>query len=388
MSCRRTEYLPFSSPPVGEEEIAAVCDALRSGWITTGQRVQELERRFCDFLEAEAALALSSCTAGLHLALLAHGIGMGDEVITTTLTFAATVNVIEHVGARPVLVDVERDTLNIDPVAVRSAVTPKTRAVMAVHYAGHPADLESLDAICEEYGLALIEDAAHALPAASAVRRIGSGSNLTAFSFYATKNITTGEGGMLTGSADLVERVRPLALHGMSRDAWKRYTKGAAWHYDIAAPGYKYNMTDPAAAMGLVQLRRLDAFQARRRSLVNLYEQQLGDLAVIELPAIRRECESALHLYPVRLHLESLDIDRDNFLAELLKLNIGTSVHFIPVHEHSYYRRKYGYKPDDFPVADDAFRRLFSLPLHPGLTDEDIIDVAAAVRDVVHRHGR
>lgn len=388
MNSSRKDYLPFSPPSIGDEEISAVCDALHSGWLTTGPRVRQLEDEFAAYIGAPAALAVSSCTAAMHLGLLAHGIGPGDEVVTTTMTFAATVNVIEHAGARPVLVDVEPDTLNIDPHAVGKAITPRTRAVLAVHYSGHPADVGALQTLCLQHGLNLIEDAAHALGAVSEEHRVGSRETLAAFSFYATKNLTTGEGGMLTGSPKLVEKVRPLVLHGMSRDAWCRYEKGGSWRYDVVAPGFKYNMTDPAAAMGLVQLRRLDAMQERRRHLAGLYADGLGDVAALELPSTRPGVRHAHHLYPVRLREGRLDINRDRFVTELAQRNIGASVHFVPVHEYSYYRDKYGYQPEDFPVAHEASRRVLSLPLHPGLSDEDLADVIAAVRDVVALHMR
>lgn len=384
----RTQFLPFAWPAIGDEEVAAVADAMRSGWLTGGPRVREFEASFARTVCAEATLAVSSCTAALHLALLAHGVGPGDEVITTTMTFAATVNVIEHVGAVPVLADVERDTLNIDPRSVERAISERTKAVIIVHYGGHPADLSSLDALCELHDLALIEDAAHALPASSGGRVIGSGRNLTAFSFYATKNLTTGEGGMLTGSSELIERVRPLALHGMSRDAWRRYERGGSWRYDVIAPGFKYNMTDPAAAMGLVQLRRLEAMQLRRNRIVDMYTDAFGENPSLEPPSVRPGVQHAHHLYPLRLRLEHLDVDRDRIIVELAERNIGTSVHFIPIHEHSCYRNKYGYRPEDFPVAHEAFSRLVSLPLHPGLSDGDVEDVVEALKDVLGNHAR
>lgn len=384
----RDTYLAFSRPAIGEDEVAAVSEALRSGWMTSGPRVKEFERAFAGYVGADAALAVSSCTAALHLSLLAHGIGRGDEVITSTMTFAATANVIEHVGADTVLVDVERDTLNIDPDAVEAAVTERTRAVIAVHYAGHPADLVRLRGICEARGVALIEDAAHALPAACQGRTVGSGNNLAAFSFYATKNLTTGEGGMLTGPAELVERVRPLALHGMSRDAWKRYDKGGGWYYDVEAPGFKYNMTDPEAAVGLVQLRRLPEFKARRNEIVNSYLNRLRCGDAFELPVERAEVEHAWHLFPLRLVREALRVDRGQFIEALADRNIGTSVHFIPVHRHPYYRERYGYQANQFPIAEDAFARILSLPLHPGLSEGDVSDVVEAVLEVAGREHR
>ena len=384
----RASYLPFSPPAVGEDEIAEVVEALRSGWITTGPKAGQFEAAFAARLGAPGALGLNSCTAGLHTALATLGIGPGDEVITTPMTFAASVNVIEHVGARPVLVDVEHDTLNIDPAAVERAITPRTRALLPVHFAGHPAELDALWALARQHGLAVIEDAAHSLPAAYRGRPIGSGANPVAFSFYATKNLTTGEGGMLTGSAEFLERARVLSLHGMDRDGWKRYAKGGNWFYEIVAPGFKYNMTDIQAAMGLAQLRRLDAMQRRRREVVSLYHDALRDEEAVELPVERGHVEHAWHLYVVRLRLDRLRIDRDQVIRELTARNIGTSVHFIPVHLHPWYRERYGFVPGQFPVAYASYLRTISLPLHPGLTDEDAGDVTDAVLDVVERFRR
>lgn len=384
----RKTHLPFARPTVGEEEVVAVADALRSGWLTSGPKVKEFEAAFALDIGAEAALAVSSCTAALHISLLAHGIGPEDEVITSTMTFAATANVVEHVGARPVLVDVEPDTLNIDPKKVEAALTNRTRAVIAVHYAGHPAELDALRKICQTRGIHLIEDAAHSLPASYRGRKIGSETNLAAFSFYATKNLTTGEGGMLTGPEELIDKVRPLALHGMSRDAWKRYDKGGNWYYEVAVPGFKYNMTDPDAAMGLVQLGRLKGFQARRRAIVNRYIGAFAGHPAFEMPIERAHVEHSWHLFPLRLKPYALVIDRNKFIEELARHNIGTSVHFIPVHRHPYYRDRYGYRAPDFPVAEDAFNRIMSLPLDPGLTDEDVDDVTNAVLGVANEYKR
>jgi len=384
----RTQFLPFSPPTVGEEEIAEVVDTLRSQWITTGPKTKRFESEFAAAVQAPAALALNSCTAGLHTALATLGIGPGDEVITTPITFAASVNVIEHVRARPVLVDVEADTLNIDPLAVARAITPRTRAILPVHFAGHPADLDALQALATSHRLALVEDAAHALPAAYRGRRIGSGKNPVAFSFYATKNLTTAEGGMLTGDAEFVDRARVFSLHGMSRDAWKRYDRGGSWRYDILLPGFKYNMTDIQSALGLVQLKRLAQFDARRREIVAQYQEAFGPDSAFECPAERDDVSHAWHLYVLRIRPDVLRIGRDQFVDELTRRNIGTSVHFIPIHLHPYYRDTYGYAAGDLPVAYEAFQRLFSLPLHPRLTDDDVADVIEAVLDVANTFRR
>jgi dTDP-4-amino-4,6-dideoxygalactose transaminase len=324
----------------------------------------------------------------MHTALASLGIGPGDEVITTPITFAATANVIEHVGARPVLVDVEPDTLNIDPERVAAAITPRTRALLPVHYTGHPAELDALEALARPRGLALIEDAAHALPASYRGRMIGSGKNPVAFSFYATKNLTTAEGGMLTADPAFLDGARILALHGMSRDAWKRYDQGGSWRYEVVAPGFKYNMTDVASAIGLWQLRKQDRFHRRRVQVVEAYTQAFAADDALEPPVRRPHVDHAWHLYVLRLRPDVLRITRDRFIDELTARNIGTSVHFIPIHLHPFYRKKYGYTPADFPVAFANYERLLSLPLHPGLTDQDVADVIEAVLDVAQTFRR
>jgi dTDP-4-amino-4,6-dideoxygalactose transaminase len=382
----RDRFIPFAPPLIGEEEIAEVADTLRSGWITTGPKTQRFEEAFAHRLGAPAALALNSCTASMHLALVCLGIGPGDEVITTPLTFCATVNVIEHVGARPVLVDVEPDTLNIDPARIEAAITPRTKAILPVHYAGHPVDLDPIQELAEAHGLQILEDAAHSVRAAYKGRRIGSGSNPVAFSFYATKNLTTGEGGMLTGSVELVDHARTLALHGMSRDAWRRYEKDGTSGYDVVAPGFKYNMTDIQASLGLCQLARLDSMQGRRCEIVAAYQHAFAEIDALELPVEHTDVEHAWHLYVLRLRHGALAIDRGAFTRELAARNIGTSVHFIPIHLHRYYKDKYGYAPGDFPIAFDNYERMLSLPLSPKMTDQDVADVIEAVGDVVARH--
>ena len=384
----RADFLAFSPPVIGEEEIREVVDTLHSDWLTTGPKTRRFEQDFARYVGATGALALNSCTAGLHTALAALGIGAGDEVITTPMTFAATVNVIEHVGARPVLVDVEPDTLNIDPLQIERAITPRTRAIIAVHYGGHPADLDRIEELARENDLFVIEDAAHALPARYKGRMIGAGRNPTAFSFYATKNLTTGEGGMLTGGEDFLERARPFSLHGMSRDALSRYAKGGSWRYEITAPGFKYNMTDIQAAMGLAQLRKLDGFDRRRREIVAAYNAAFAHEEALEPPVERDDVRHAWHLYVLRLRPEALRIGRDQFIDELADRNIGTSVHFIPVHAHPYYRDRYGYEDQDFPVAFSNFERMLSLPLNPRLDRFDVEDVIEAVLDVVHTYRR
>jgi len=384
----RQEFLPFAPPLIGEEEISEVVATLRSGWITTGPKTKRFESEFAAYLGAPGALALNSCTAGLHTALVTLGVGPGDEVISTPLTFAASINVIEHVGARPVLADVQPDTLNIDPAEVEANIGPRTKAIIPVHFAGHPVDLDAIDDLARRHGLHVLEDAAHALPARYKGRWIGSGKNPVAFSFYATKNLTTGEGGMLTGSPEFLERARIVSLHGMSRDAWKRYDKSGQWYYEVLLPGFKYNMTDIQAAIGIWQLRKLASFEQRRRAVAAAYDRGFADDDALEAPTERPDVEHAWHLYVLRLRLEALRIDRDQFIDELTRRNIGTSVHFIPIHLHPYYREKYRFGPETYPIAYSNYRRMISLPLNARLTDADVGNVIDAVRDVARTYRR
>ncbi len=381
-------FIAFSPPFIGEEEISEVMGTLRSDWITTGPKTRRFEEEFAKLTHAPAALAVSSATDAMLVGLATLGIGPGDEVITTPMTFCSTVHVIEHMGARPVLVDVDPDTLNIDPDAVLRAVTPRTRAIMPVHLYGHPCDMDTLLDIAAKHGLDIVEDAAHALPAKYKGRAIGGIGTFTAFSFYATKNLTTAEGGMLTGSPELIEKARLWSLHGMSRDAYKRYSAEGSWYYEVVRPGFKCNMTDIQASLGLQQLKKLSAFQARRREIVTAYNEAFAKIAALEIPVERTEVESALHLYVIRLNLSRLAIDRAKFIEELKVRGIGTSVHFIPIHLHPYYRDKYGYKPEDFPVAYENFKRIVTLPLYPRLSDRDVERVIEAVTDVVAAYGR
>ncbi len=391
----RSEFLNFSPPLIGEEEIDEVVKTLRSGWITTGPQVERFQSEFKEFIGAEAALALNSCTSALHVALAALGIGPGDRVVSTPMTFASSIHVIEHMGAEPVLVDVEPDTLNIDPDQIEAAVKadPSIKAILPVHLYGHPAEMDPILDIARRYKLAVIEDAAHSLPARYRGRMIGAPvdgdvTNLVAFSFYATKNLTTGEGGMLTGPPELIDQARVWSLHGMSRDAYKRYTAEGSWFYEVLLPGFKYNMPDLQAAMGVQQLAKLPQFQRRRREIVDQYHEAFAAMEGLERPVERAHVESAWHIYAIRLHLDRLKIDRSRFIEELRDRNIGSSVHFIPVHIHPYYRDKYNFAPDRFPVAFGAYERLVSLPLSPKMTDEDAADVIEAVEDILEKNLR
>lgn len=378
------DFLPFALPDVSDAEIAEVVDTLRSGWLTYGPKTQRFEAEFAQAVGARHAVALSSCTAGLHLALLAAGIGPGDEVITTPLTFASTVNVIVHVGAQPVLADICADDLNIDPQAVAAKITPRTKALLPVHYGGQPCRLDELLELARRHRLVLIEDAAHATGATYRGRPIGAIGDAAVFSFYAIKNMTTGEGGMLTTDDDaLAEKVRLLRSHGLSADAWKRYSASGSADYEVTVPGFNYRMTDIQAAIGRGQLERLSQINAARARLAARYSQRLADIEEVETPRARPEVGHAWHLYPLRLRPERLRISRDAFAAELRQRGIGTSKHFIPIHYHAYYSEGFGFHKGDFPVAEAEYERLISLPLYPRLTEADVDRVVAAIGEVV-----
>jgi dTDP-4-amino-4,6-dideoxygalactose transaminase len=382
-------FLPFHRPNIDAEEIEAVVDTLRSGWLTMGPKTRAFEAAFASAMEVPYAVAVSSATAGLHLGLDALGIGPGDEVLVPTLTFTANAATVIHTGARPILVDCERDTLNIDVADAARKWTPRTKAIVPVHYAGHPCDMDAILALARDHDVPVMEDAAHALPARYRGRLIGSLGDLTVFSFYATKNLTTGEGGMVTTrDPALSERVTTRRLHGMNRDAWKRYSKDGAWRYDVGYPGFKYNMTDLNAALGLVQLKRLPAMQAERRRIVAQYRAALSDVSAIELPTCRPDVEHAWHLFIVRVREEQLRIGRNEVIHELTAAGIGTSVHFIPLHEHSYYRDVLGARAEDLPCATAEWQRIISLPLFPGLTQNDVDRVSDTLRAIVRTHRR
>ena len=385
----RDSFLPFHVPQIGEEEIAAVVATLRSGWLTTGPIVRRFEQAFAEVVGARHAIAVNSATAALHLGLEAIGISASDEVIVPTMTFAATGEVVTYFGARPVLVDSEPDTLNIDPSAVERAITPRTKAIIPVHFAGQACDMDPLLAIARSRGLQVIEDAAHALPTWYRGKMIGSIGEITCFSFYATKTITTGEGGMITtDDPDRAERMRIMSLHGISKNAWNRYAAEGAWYYEILHPGFKYNLTDIAAAIGLEQLKRHGAFWQARERIARRYDEGFEDLPELTRPACRSYGRHAWHLYVIQLSIDRLQIDRAGFIEALRERRIGASVHFIPLHLHQYYRDTFGYRASDFPIATAAYQRTVSLPIYPGMTDADVADVIGAVRGVVEAHRR
>ena len=373
-----------------------VVRTLKSGWLTTGPRTFRFEKAFCDYIGSPFAIALSSCTAALHLALKAGGVQQGDEVITTCMTFCATGGAIEYVGAKPVFVDIDRLSFNIDPDLIEEKISSRTKAIIPVHYGGIPCDVDRIYALAERHGLLVIEDAAHAVGSVYKNRKIGSHGNPTAFSFYPTKNMTTGEGGVLvTDNEEFANKVRVLSLHGVSKDAWKRYGQFGQWYYEVHSLGYKYNFTDIQAALGLKQLLKLDRFNAAREYLAKIYFDELEHFSEIELPVwyssyfynlSQHGFRNSWHLFVILLNQERLRIARAAFIEELKRLRIGASVHFIPLHLHPYYAKKYGYRRGEFPVAEEVYDNIVSIPLYPRLSKGNIYYVIDKIREICHRY--
>ncbi len=378
----RDTFLPYFQPAIGEDEIREVVHTLNSGWLTMGAKTIEFEQLLAKYIGAKHAIALNSCTAALHLSLIALGIGKGDEVITTPFTFASTGNVIVQVGAKPVFVDIEKDTYNIDPERIREAITPQTRAMVPVHYAGQPCDMNPIVEIAQEHDLYVIEDAAHAIGAEYKGRKIGTFGDTTCFSFYATKNMTTGEGGAITTNDDrLADKFRVLRLHGINKDAWKRYAAGGSWYYEIEDCGWKYNISDIQAALGIPQLRKLDKSIETRRKYVGIYNKEFRNLGGIVIPYERTDVKHVYCLYPILLK----KLDRNEFVETMKGKGIGCSVHFIPLHLHPFYREKFGFKKGDFPNAEWVYEREVSLPLYPKMNEEAVWRVVATVREILQR---
>jgi perosamine synthetase len=377
------DFIPFHRPAIDKNEIQSVVETLESGWLTTGHKVKKFEEEFGRYIGCQYAIAVNSCTAALHLALEAIGIEEGDEVIVPTMTFTASAEVVLYFKAKPVFVDCLADTFNIDPDQIERAITSRTRAIMPVHFGGQPCDMKPILEIARRHRLYIIEDAAHALPAKYRGQTVGAIGDITCFSFYATKTITTGEGGMATtDNPEWASRMKMMSLHGISHDAWKRYTKEGAWYYEVVSPGFKYNLTDIGAAIGIEQLKKCDAFNAARNHIANAYNERFSELVEIQTPLCKPDVQHAWHLYVIQLRLERLKITRDQFIEALKERGVGTSVHFIPLHLHPYYRNTFGYAPDDFANATEAYQRIISLPIYPRMTESDIGHVIEAVRDV------
>ena len=384
----RAAMLPFSPPDIGEEEIEEVVDTLRSGWITTGPKTARFEQDFSRYVGVRHAIALNSATAGLHLALIVAGVGSGDEVITTPYTFAASASVVIHCGARPVFVDVEEETGNIDPSALEDKISSRTKAIIPVHLGGHPCRMDEIMEVARKHNLVVIEDAAHAVGAKYKDRMVGSIGDMTVFSFHAVKNLTTAEGGMLTTENDeWAKSIRLWSLHGQNKSAKDRFQDGS-WFFEIMVPGYKYNMTDIQAAMGIHQLARLNEMLSIRERYANIYDEGLGNTVQIALPKPIGPVRHARHLYMIRLRPENLSISRDGFIEALRGENIGANVHYMPVHLHPYYRKTYDYKEGDFPVAEKIFRHEVTLPLYTKMTGDDVRDVTEGVKKIVNFYSK
>jgi dTDP-4-amino-4,6-dideoxygalactose transaminase len=382
----RNDFLTFGKPDLRQEEIDEVVETLKSGWIGTGPRVARFEKEFGEYVGVNHALAVNSCTAALHLALLTLGIGPGDEVITSPMTFAATANIILHVGARPVLVDIDKQTANIDPSHLEAAITPRTRAIIPVHFAGRSCDMDAILEIARRHDLYVIEDAAHAAGTLYKGRSAGALGDMGAFSFYATKNIVTGDGGMVTtNNEEWANTVEVLRLHGLSKDAWKRYSESGYHHYEVILPGFKYNMTDMEAALGIHQLARIEEGLIRREAIWAEYDQAFQDLPLFLPPPPEKETRHARHLYTLLVDIDAVDITRDEVMTGLQAENIGTGVHYIALHLQPYYRDLLGYRPGDFPAALFVSERTLSIPLSTLITDDDVADVIAAVHRVLRR---
>jgi len=377
----REEFLIFGSPAIEEDEVQAVAQTIRSGWLGTGPKVSQFEDNFKEYIGAKRAVALNSCTAALNLSLLVAGIGEGDEVITTPMTFCASANAIIHVGARPVFVDVERSTMNIDPGKIEKAITSKTKAILPVHFAGRPCAMDQIMDVAKKHHLTVIEDAAHCIEGFYKGKKVGTIGDITCFSFYVTKNITTGEGGMVvTNHQEWADKIKIYALHGMSKDAWKRYSDEGFKHYRVIYPGFKYNMMDIQAAIGLHQLKRINRYLRRREEIWNRYNESFSDLPVFVPAPVEPDTIHARHLYTLLLDIDSLGMSRDTFQQTLYEMNIGTGIHYISLHLHDYYRDTYGFEPEDFPVSKFISERTISLPLSAKLTDQDVEDVIRSVR--------
>ena len=382
----RDTFLVFGKPAIEQPEIDEVIDSMKVGWLGTGPKTAKFEKSFAEYIGVEHAVALNSCTAALELALLVHKIGCGDEVITTPMTFCATSNVILHVGAKPVYVEVDKSTMNIDPDKIEEKITEKTKAILPVHLAGRPCDMDKIMEIAKKHNLVVIEDAAHAIESIYHGKKIGMIADATCFSFYVTKNIVTGEGGMITvKNQEIADKIKVYALHGMDKNAWKRYSDEGFKHYQVVYPGYKYNMMDIQAAIGIHQLARIEKYWQRREELWKKYNEAFRDLPLITPKDPEPDTKHAYHLYTLLIDKEKAGVDRDTFQELLYKENIGSGIHFSALHLHKYYRETFGYKRGDFPNTEYISNRTISIPFSAALSDKDVDDVIAAVKKIL-RH--
>ncbi len=380
----KENFLVFGAPQIEESEILEVVDSMRSGWLGTGPKAARFESDFMAYKNATHAIAICSCTAALHLAILAANIGPGDEVITTPMTFCATVNAIIHSGATPVLADIDPATLNIDPAAIKAAITPRTRAIIPVHFAGRPCDMDTICDIAARHNLTIIEDCAHAIETTYKGHHTGSFGDFGCFSFYATKNVATGEGGMITAKSEpLAARIKMLALHGMTKDAWNRFSDEGYKHYYVVEAGFKYNMPDLTAAIGIHQLARVEANLVRREQIWQAYDDAFANLPVTTPAPAEPDTRHARHLYTILIDPAHAGISRDDFLTLITRENIGAGVHYLAIPEHPLYQKRYGWRPDDFPHALAIGRHTVSLPISPKLSDNDVADVITAVRKIL-----
>ncbi len=378
-------FIQFHRPHITEDEINEVVDTVRSGWLSMGPKVLRFEDDFRSLIQCKNAVSVNSWTAAGHLALEALGLKAGDEVIVPTMTFSATAEIACYFGAIPRFVDVEKDTLNISIPEIEKAINSKTKVIIPVHYGGQPCDMDEINQLAKLNNLKVIEDAAHALPASYKGKKIGTISDVTCFSFYATKTLATGEGGMLcTEDDEIAERTRLMRMHGMNKDAWKRYTDACSWYYEVVAPGYKYNFTDVQASLGLAQLKKVNWMREERAKIAKIYDEHFSKSEYLQVITIKEDRQTAWHLYPIRIQHELLNINRNQFIEELKNRGVGVGVHFMPVHQHIYYKNTFNLNPKDFPVAEDAFPRLISLPLYPGLTEEEIYKVIDVVFDIIN----
>ncbi len=383
------DFLLFHKPFISDDEINEMVDTLRSGWLSMGPKTIKFEEGFTSYIGCKKSVAVSSWTAAGHLTLEAFGIKQGDEVIVPTMTFPATAEIVCYFGAKPVIVDVDESTLNISLLEIEKAITPKTKAIIPVHYGGQPCDLDEINELAKKYNLKVLEDAAHSLPATYKGKKIGTISDVTCFSFYATKTLSTGEGGMIcTNNDEIAERAAIMRMHGINRNAWKRYSESGSWYYEVVAPGYKYNFTDLQASLGIPQLKKVDDMWNARKKIAQRYTEALKDNEMITLHTIKEDRESSWHLYPIRLNLEMLTKNRAQVIDEMKKNDVGVGVHFMPVHQHLFYSETFKLDDKNYPVASAAFPRLMSLPIYPGMTDKSVEKVISVLVDTLNKFRR